>query len=89
MITISTLQERVEAAIAALDAGNFEDAIRLADGALLQLSVIPDSTFDNNDQIRFDRIAATSALNSVIKLARQQITANADSLSVPVRYCRG
>lgn len=89
MITISTLQERVEAAIAALDAGNFEDAIRLADGALLQLSVIPDSTFDNNDQIRFDRIAATSALNSVIKRARQQITANAASLSVPVEYRRG
>lgn len=88
MATIADLQTRIDAAIAALDGGNYQSAIQLADGALLMLSVMPDTQFDQGDRIEFDRAGATSAINSVIRRANAMRAAQS-SRSIPVHYERG
>jgi len=90
MATIADLQSRISSAIAALDGGNYASAVSLCEGALLMLAVIPDSQFDMNDRIEFDRAGATAAINSVIRRAKSaaaaQVSGGRDQL---VRYTRG
>lgn len=87
MATLQTLQERTDAAIAALDAGEYANAIRHCDAALLILATTPDSQFDVTDQIRFDRQGATSAIKQVMANARAQLAAQAPSYE-RMKYAR-
>ena len=90
MATIADLQSRISSAIAALDGGNYSSAVSLCEGALLMLAVIPDTQFDQNDRIEFDRAGATAAINSVIRRAKSAAAAqNNGGRDQIVRYTRG
>lgn len=91
MANLADLQSRIESAVAAMDASNWESAITLAEGALLLMVAMPDSIFDGNDQIRFDRIGATQILNSIKRRANAQIASNSGAGfgSYDVEYTRG
>lgn len=90
MATIADLQSRISSAIAALDGGNYASAVSLCEGALLMLAVIPDTQFDQNDRIEFDRAGATAAINSVIRRAKSAAAAqNNGGRDQLVRYTRG
>jgi hypothetical protein len=88
MATINDIQARIASAVAALDAAQYANAIRLADGALLLLATTPDTQFDGTDQIRFDRQGATMALNSVITRATS-LMSSASPRTELVHYARG
>jgi hypothetical protein len=69
MATLADLQTKTDAAIAALEAGEFAVAIRACNAALLIIATIPDTQFDGGDQIRFDRQGATLAIQSIKRSA--------------------
>jgi argininosuccinate synthase len=79
MANLADLQTRIDAAVAAMDAADWDGCIRLADGAMLIMAAIPDSTFDGNDQIRFDRQGAAQILGSIKKRANSAL-ANASGV---------
>lgn len=88
MATITDIQSRINAAVVALDAAQYASAIRLADGALLLLATTPDTQFDGTDQIRFDRLGAKSAIESVIGRATSLLN-SASPREELVQYARG
>ncbi len=91
MATLAQLQSRIDAAVAALDAESWADAIRLAEGALLIMAAIPDSVFDGNDQIRFDRQGSQQILTGIKRRANAQIAgaSGAGFATNDIEYTRG
>lgn len=86
---LSDLNSKIDAAIAAFEAGSYDLALTRLTAAQLLIATIPDTVMDGNDQIRFDRQGAL--LN--IRQIRQQITARKAGsmggvLVQPVEYRR-
>ena len=90
MASLAELQTRIDQAVAALDAAAWADAVRHAQAALLIMAAIPDSTFDGNDSIRFDRIGAAQILNGVKRQASAgQAASHGGHVTTLVEYLRG
>jgi hypothetical protein len=88
MATILDLQTRTDAALAALDAGDYAGAIRQCNAALLIIATLPDTQFDGADQIRFDRAGTTSAMQQIKRTANANLAAASGGL-VEIQYERG
>lgn len=88
MATLSELHAAIDDATAALRAGAFSDAVTHCDVAMLILAAIPDSMFDNGDQLRFDRQGATMAITNVRRACNQRrVTSIVNTQDI--RYRRG
>lgn len=72
MATLADLNTRIDAALAAMDAGNWEAVSRETNAALLIITATPDTQFDGGDQIRFDRVGATMAIKAIQTAARNK-----------------
>lgn len=90
MANLSDLQSRIDSAVTALDGEDWASALKHANAALLIMAGIPDSTFDGNDQIRFDRMGANEILKSIKKQANAGMAADAGGFGqADVEYQRG
>lgn len=89
MATISEIQSRMSEAVAALDAGNFATALRLARGAAVLLSVVPDSEFQG-ERMEFDRESMKIALAELAKEAQAgAVRTSGGIVSQDITYRRG
>ena len=88
MATLADLQTKTDAAIAAFEAGNHKTAATLAQSALLIIATTPDTQFDGGDQIRFDRVGATMALQQIVKTCNRKQWAFGGQ-ELPIEYRRG
>lgn len=88
MATLIDLQTKTDAAIAALEGGDYAGAIRHCNAALLIIATTPDTQFDGGDQIRFDRQGATLAIQS-IKRSANSMAWNATAAVQEIQYERG
>lgn len=88
MATLIDLQTKTDAAIAALEGGDYAGAVRHCNAALLILATTPDSNFDGNDQIRFDRQGATQAIQAIKRSANAQAWTVTNSVQ-EIQYERG
>jgi hypothetical protein len=89
MATLADLQTKTDAAIAAMEAGNYSTAATLAQSALLIIATTPDTQFDGGDQIRFDRAGATMALKEIVKACNTKRWAKSGNVVEPIQYRRG
>lgn len=90
MANLADVQTRIDAAVAAIDAQDWATADRQATGAILILAGIPDSIFDGNDQLRFDRQGANEILKSIKRQANAGLAAAAGGFGVAeIQYTRG
>jgi hypothetical protein len=87
MATLADLQTKTDAAIAAFEAGNHKAAATLAQSALMIIATTPDTQFDGGDQIRFDRLGATQALQQIVKTCNRKQWAGGQQ--TPIEYTRG
>lgn len=88
MATLIDLQTKTDAAIAALEGGDYAAAIRHCNAALLIIATTPDTKFDQNDEIRFDRDGATQAIQA-IKRSANSASWNASNSVQEIEYERG
>jgi hypothetical protein len=70
MATITDLNTRIDAALAAMDAKQWAAVQTHCNAALLIIAAIPATQFDGADQIRFDPIGATAAIKTILADAR-------------------
>ena len=90
MATLTDLQTKTDAAIAAFEAGNHATAASLAQSCLLIIATTPDTQFDGGDAIRFDRVGATMALQQIVKTCNQRrAAAKGPVFERPIEYRRG
>jgi len=88
MATLADLQTKTDAAIAALEAGNFTAAIGHCNSALLIIATMPDTQFDGTDQIRFDRAGATMAIKEIKRSANARAWTSGQAVE-SIQYERG
>ena len=88
MATLLDLQTKTDAAIAALEGGDYAGAVRHCNAALLIIATIPDTNFDGNDQIRFDRQGATQAIQAIKRSANAGRWTETNSVQ-EIQYERG